>query len=253
MTSLASKSDFGSWFDKRSAAGATAGASAPSAPAAGGGIAGGITSLFGAKPAKDVESKGGEEADGTTESSSFLPGFIRNTTLFGGNAPPPPSEWACGMSMAQRWQVGLVLLLGSGALFMVALFVFLPMVVLMPSKFASSITFASLLFMAAMAMFRGPRTMLTGLIERERLPFTAAYVLSLVLTLYATLVSQSYITIIVALAVQIAALAWYASTFIPGGTAGMSFLSRMVLSSAASSARGVAGMVVGGGSGGGGR
>lgn len=150
------------------------------------------------------------------------------------------------MSMTQRIQVGVLVLIASGFLFMTSLFVFLPMAVLAPSKFATAFTIASLLFMFAMAMFRGPRTTLMGFLDKSKLPFALAYFGSLVLTLYATLVSGSYLTIILAVVVQFGALLWYVSSFVAGGTTAASFITRMAFSSAASSARGVAGLVVGG-------
>jgi hypothetical protein len=250
---MSSKSGFGQWFDKQgkdtaghlgASAAAQNGARAPSA----GGSSYSFGGLFGGREAQnvkgDVEAKGDGDGEANTESSSFLPSFVRNTGLFGAGAPPP-SEWACGMSLTQRIQVGVLLLLGAGFLFMMSLFVFLPMVLLMPSKFATAFSVGSLLFMAAMAMFRGPRTTIMGFLDRDRLLFTGGYLGSLVLTLYATLVSQSYLLIVLAVVAQVAALLWYASSFIPGGTSGMGFMTRMMLSSASSGARGMAGMVVG--------
>lgn len=186
-------------------------------------------------------SGGGDEEAG--EASSFLPSFVRGA--MGRPAAPAPSEWACGLTYGQRLQIGLLVLVAAGFLFFAAVFMFLPLVVLMPSKFATAFTFASLLTMAGFALLRGPRTFLLGLADRDRLAFTGAYVASLALTLYATFVAASYVVIMIAIVAQVAALGWYASTFVPGGTTGMGFMSRMVLSSAASSARGVAGMVVG--------
>lgn len=252
---MSSSSSFGAWFSAQQAG------SAPGGSSSGGGAAAsaqpasssrfGFGSLFGGKPpANDVESGnltgsgGATGAEDASESSSFLPGFVRNSGLFGQSAPPP-SEWACGMSLTQRIQVGILLLFGAGILFMAAIFVFLPMALIMPSKFATSFSVGSLLFMAAMAMFRGPRTFLMGFLDWSRAPFTVAYLGSLIMTLWATLGGRSYLLIVLAVCAQVAALLWYASTFIPGGTTGMGFVSRMFLSSAASSARGVAGMVVG--------
>jgi len=193
----------------------------------------------------DVERGRGDGEDGSSESSTFLPSFVRNPFGGGPAAPPPPSEWTCGLTMTQRWQIAALLLVSSAFLFGMSLFVFLPMAVLMPSKFASGITFASLFFMIGLACIRGPRTTVMGFLDRDRALFTSAYLGSLALTLYATLWYPSYFLIIAAIIVQMAALLWYASTFIPGGTTGMSLVTRLFLSSAASSARGVAGMVVG--------
>lgn len=134
-----------------------------------------------------------------------------------------------------------MLLLGAFVLFTAALFVFLPMVLLFPAKFAAAFSCGSLLAMAAMALFRGPRTTLLGLLERERIAFTAAYLGSLALTLYASLAGQSYFLVVFAVAVQVAALLYYASSFVPGGTTGMNFVTRMALAGAFSGARGVLG------------
>ena len=239
-----------SWLDQQ--AGSSGSAAAPPAPPAassaggfsffggGGGGGGGGDAESGSSSAGG----GGGEADdgaGGGESSSFLPSFVRGSSgLFGGGAaaPPPPPEWACGLSMAQRLQVGGVLLLGAAVLFSAALFVFLPMVLLFPGKFASAFSCGSALALAAMALFRGPRAFLLGLLERDRLAFSAAYLGSLALTLYAALAGQSYFLVVFAVAVQLAALLWYASTFVPGGTTGMSFLTRMFFSTALSGARG---------------
>jgi len=223
--------------------GASAPAAPPSSPSLFGGVFGGGGGSGG--DAEAPRGGGGGEAEDGGESSSFLPSFVRNTGLFGG--PPPPPEWACGMTLAQRLQAGTILLLGAGFLFMLSLFVFLPMVLLFPAKFASAFSVASMLFMVALALIRGPRTTLLGFLERERLAFTAAYLGSLALSLWASLSGQGYFLVVFAVAVQIAALLWYASTFIPGGTTGMGFLSRMVLRSAADGARGIAGMAVGAG------
>jgi hypothetical protein len=236
---------FATWFDAQRGAKPDGAAAPRSAPAAGGGLLGGLFGGgSGAAGGRDVESRGGGggDDDATTETSSFLPGFVR-TAL--GTAPPPPPEWTCGLTIAQRWQIAILLLVASGLLFMMALFVFLPMVLIMPSKFASAITFGSLFFMTALACIRGPRTSLMGFLDPARWLFTTAYLASLALTLYATMASHSYFLIVAATVVQIGALLWYAATFIPGGTAGMGIVSRLFLSSAASTARGIGGMVVG--------
>ena len=83
------------------------------------------------------------------------------------------------MRRAQRIQAFVVLLACGLALMGLALFVFLPLILFAPSKFALSFTMGSICFMAAFAAFRGPRTFCKGLLERERIGFTAAYSLSI--------------------------------------------------------------------------
>lgn len=161
-------------------------------------------------------------------------------------------------SRTQRLQGFVLLLLASAVLFGMAV-LFFPMALLMPAKFATSFTFGSLCFMGAFLVWRGVRPSLIQLLDPERLPFTAAYLLSIgecskrthaharvsgessyrplpassplgliVLrppaagTLYAALFAQSYLLVMVSSVVQIGALLWYGATFIPGGRAGMS-------------------------------
>lgn len=191
----------------------------------------------------------GASGTGSSESSSFLPASLARfnplavVTVGGGAASPP--EWTCGMTTAQRFQVCLMLLAGSAVLFSMAIFMFLPVVILFPSKFATTFTFGSLMFMAALAILRGPRSTLLGLLQRERLPFSGAYIGSIVLTLYAALVAQSYLLILLSVGVQFSALAWYGASFVPGGSVGMSIVSRYTISALGAGARGLGGLVTG--------
>jgi hypothetical protein len=137
--------------------------------------------------------------------------------------PPAEPEWTCGLTAVQRFQAFGLLLLGSISLYFAAIFLFLPMVIFMPAKFATTFTFASIMWMAAFAMLRGPRATLKGLVgDKEKRVFTAAYVGSLALTLYSTIFTSSYFLPLIAIFVQIGAMLWYSSSSIPGGTAAMS-------------------------------
>ncbi len=130
--------------------------------------------------------------------------------------------------------VAAVLLLG------MALFVFLPMALMFPGKFAMCFTVGSICFMVGFAMLRGPRSMATQLFASDRALFTGAYLGSMALTLYATFVSKAYLLIMFSTAVQCAALAWYGASYIPGGSAGMAYLSSACWRLTTSTARGVA-------------
>ena len=111
------------------------------------------------------------------------------------------------MSSAQRFQAFGLLLVGSLALYFAAIFLFLPMVIFMPAKFATTFTFASIMWMAAFAILRGPRATLRGLVgDRDKRGFTAAYVGSLALTLYSTMFTSSYFLPLVAICVQVSAM-----------------------------------------------
>jgi hypothetical protein len=130
-----------------------------------------------------------------------------------------------------------VLLLG------MALFLFLPMVLMFPGKFAMCFSVGSMCFMAGFAMLRGPRSTARQLFAADRALFTGAYLSSLLLTLYATFVSKSYLLIMFSTAVQCSALAWYGASYIPGGSAGMAYLSTACWRLTSSTAQGLASSV----------
>ena len=64
------------------------------------------------------------------------------------------------------------------------------------------------------------------LLRARRLPFTSTYVGSMVLTLYAALVLQSYLLVILFTVTQAAALGWYLLSYIPGGAPILKVLTR---------------------------
>lgn len=64
--------------------------------------------------------------------------------------------------------------IGAGLVFMILAFsVFLPVIVLAPSKFALSFTIGSLLVMAGFAALRGLKQQASHMLSASRLPFTA--------------------------------------------------------------------------------
>ena len=65
-------------------------------------------------------------------------------------------------------------LLGAGLLFLILAFtLFLPVVMLAPSKFAVCFTIGSLLLMSAFLSLRGWKSQLSHMFSAERLPFSA--------------------------------------------------------------------------------
>ena len=77
---------------------------------------------------------------------------------------------------AQRFQAFVVVLLAAAALMAMAVFIFLPLLVFAPSKFALSFTLGSVMFLAAFMLLRGPKTVLRQLMAPDRLGFSSAYV-----------------------------------------------------------------------------
>lgn len=85
------------------------------------------------------------------------------------------------------------LLCGSAVFFFLAFFLFLPMIIIAPGKFALSFTCGSICTMSAMLMLSGWKAGLAHMVSRERLPFTGIYLGSMAATLYAAVSMHSYI------------------------------------------------------------
>ncbi|KFH02895.1 SFT2 family protein [Toxoplasma gondii MAS] len=116
------------------------------------------------------------------------------------------------------------LVAGVGVLFMCLAFLTLPLLVFAPSKFALLFTMGSVCFMVSLAFLRGVKALVSHLSETARLPFTVAYGLSLVLTLYATLWAKSYVLTLIFSVVQMVALASFLVSYIPGGKHMLKFI-----------------------------
>uniref|UniRef100_A0A0G4I5H9 Vesicle transport protein n=1 Tax=Chromera velia CCMP2878 TaxID=1169474 RepID=A0A0G4I5H9_9ALVE len=114
-----------------------------------------------------------------------------------------------------------------GSLFMFLAFMFLPMLVIAPSKFALLFTSGSLCFMVSIASLKGHRAFLSHMISRERLPFSTCYVLSLGLTLWSTLYARSYLLTLLFSLLQLISLAYFMMSYLPGGTRTLNFLGGM--------------------------
>eukprot|EP00928_Gymnodinium_smaydae_P035562 TRINITY_DN25006_c0_g1_i1.p1 TRINITY_DN25006_c0_g1~~TRINITY_DN25006_c0_g1_i1.p1 ORF type:complete len:271 (-),score=45.51 TRINITY_DN25006_c0_g1_i1:55-867(-) len=104
-----------------------------------------------------------------------------------------------------------------GAFMMSLAFMFLPMIVFAPQKFALLYTLGSLCFMGSFSALRGHIAFFKYLLSRERLLFSITYVSSLLGTLWASLVYRSYLLTIVFVAAQVIALSWFLLSYIPGG------------------------------------
>ena len=98
------------------------------------------------------------------------------------------------------------------------------MIILSPSKFAITFSLGSALVLASLGALKGWQQMFGHMASRERLPFTAAYLGSLIGTLYASMIMKSYIFSLLSCVAQVAAGVWYIASFFPGGAAGAQYL-----------------------------
>ncbi|BGP03214.1 Protein transport protein sft2 [Rhodotorula toruloides] len=183
-------------------------------------------------------------AQGVTDDSQSQPSeqspFARFTSALSGGIPLRSNERTneeeayFALSRWERFVGFLMCIAGAAACFAIAFFVGLPLLALKPRKFVLSFTLGSVLFMAGFAILQGPLAHLKHIFSSERLPFTAAYFGSLILTLIFALVKQSYLGTLVCAIVQCFALVAYFVSYFPGGWATLSFGSRMAMRGASS-------------------
>ncbi|KAJ3146117.1 Vesicle transport protein [Geranomyces variabilis] len=127
-----------------------------------------------------------------------------------------------------RWQrlVGFIVCLALGVFCFFIAFITIPYLALRPAKFATLYTMGSILSLTSFALLQGPRSFLIHIFTKERLPFTAAYLGSMVATLYFAVGQNAYVMTIICSVIQIMALLWYFGSYLPGGLQGLGFLTR---------------------------
>ncbi|XP_015880762.1 protein transport protein SFT2 [Ziziphus jujuba] len=124
------------------------------------------------------------------------------------------------------------LLLATGVFFVfIAFTMFLPVMVLMPQKFAICFTLGCGFIIGSFFALKGPKNQLAHMSSKERLPFTIGFIGSMVGTIYVSMVLHSYILSVVFSVLQVLSLAYYAFSYFPGGAAGMKFLASALTSS----------------------
>ncbi|KAG0200773.1 protein transport protein sft2 [Mortierella sp. GBA30] len=188
---------------------------------------------------KNFGARGGVAAtDNATTSSGGA--FTRASDWFGGvrsqvqgyvpvslgGTPPQEEDWL-GLSWFQRMAGFAICVLGGLACFSIALFIGVPMLALNPSKFATSFTLGSILFMMSFALLKGPMAHFKALISKERLPFTVIYLGSMIFVLWASLGAHSYFLTIIGTIIEILALIYYFTSYSPFSGGSIRLGSRM--------------------------
>jgi len=134
-------------------------------------------------------------------------------------------DYALSRTERFKW---FVTLLALGSFFFLLSLVFLPMVLILPGKFAFSFTLGSLSVMSAFVLMQGFSQWAKEVFKRERLPFTVSYFGSIAGTLFSTMYLRNYIAIVLFSSLQMCALGWYFATYVPGGKHGMTLISTVV-------------------------
>ncbi|KAJ1330711.1 hypothetical protein BSLG_009163 [Batrachochytrium salamandrivorans] len=96
-------------------------------------------------------------------------------------------------------------------------------------KFALTYTMGSLLFMFSFSLLNGLMAHAKHIFSWDRLPFTASYIGSMMLTLFFAVVKPNHILVIIFCIAQIVCLAWYIGSYLPGGTQSLRWMTRSTI------------------------
>ncbi|OWY93685.1 hypothetical protein PHMEG_00036829 [Phytophthora megakarya] len=128
-----------------------------------------------------------------------------------------------------KYFVGMAML---GMLFFGMASIFLPLIMVRPSKFALSFTLGSMCCMGAFAMLKGPAAYISGLLQPNRLLLTSAYFVTLGCTLYSCLILGNYVFVVLSSVMQLMTLGTFALSAFPGGNSSLKAFGALFLKSA---------------------
>ncbi|KAA8499855.1 Vesicle transport protein SFT2A [Porphyridium purpureum] len=107
--------------------------------------------------------------------------------------------------------------IGAAMIFISVLF--LPMIILRPTKFAMSFTLGNLVCLASICFLVGPSAQLEAMLHPVRATAGMLYITSLLSTLIFAFFAKHarYFLVLVSVIVELGALAWYALSYVPYG------------------------------------
>lgn len=146
-----------------------------------------------------------------------IPGNLQSATS---NVPSGKSFMTFGILLA----VGVFLVF-------IAITVFLPVMVLVPQKFAICFTVGCALIICSFFALKGYRTQFAHMTSKERLPITLGFIGSMMGTIYVSMVLHSYVLSVFFSILQVISLSYYAISYFPGGSAGVKFFTSAITSS----------------------
>ncbi|KFH45811.1 Protein transport protein-like protein [Hapsidospora chrysogenum ATCC 11550] len=155
-------------------------------------------------------------------------GYVSLPTHENQGAPlpaPTRQEEEEGWFVLSRWD--RLMIFGACNLAALACFVIcftlFPVLSMRPRKFVILWSVGSMMFLASFAAVMGPMNYVYHLLSTPRLPFTAAYFGSIILTLVFAIKLHSTILTLLGALVQIACLIWYLVSYFPMGSTGLRF------------------------------
>ncbi|OSX72127.1 hypothetical protein BU14_0464s0001 [Porphyra umbilicalis] len=226
------------------AAALVAGAASLRASGNGGGGQGDAFSQFaaGGQTAADVLGARASEV-GTNVNDAFRGGWAAVSRMVGADDGAPIDVEACangnGGQQSVQQEIGemfnlswvqrltlFVMCFSAGAVMIGLSFMFLPMILLKPHKFAAAFTAGNLLAIMSTWVIVGPRAQLASMFHPARATAAAAYIGSLIFALFAAFFGGRlrYPLVLISLVVEVLALVWYSLSYIPFGRQALSRL-----------------------------
>ncbi|XP_074655143.1 uncharacterized protein LOC141908825 [Tubulanus polymorphus] len=139
----------------------------------------------------------------------------------------------CLPSLSKKQRIlGFMGCIAVGLFCFVLAWLFLPMVVVKPRKFALLYTLGSLFLIASFSLLWGPMNHVKHLLSGPRIAFTTAYLGTMFATIYFSVWYKSTALTIVFAVAQMISLVWYMVSYIPGGHTGMKFFTKIFYSAA---------------------
>lgn len=131
---------------------------------------------------------------------------------------------ALAMSPAKLLQFVGIFMVG---MFLISMsFSFLPLLPIKPQKFALLFALGSVTMLGSVAWLKGPQAFLGIAMQRDKLPFSGAYVVGLLGTFWATLIARSYVFTAIFALMQAIGLLYFLASFVPGGKSVLNCLGR---------------------------
>ena len=183
-------------------------------------LAGGITlSRPDTLPLDAEAGEAGEAGKGTQGGEGLL-------SRWWGGQRETETEWVPSLGRKERL-VGFLLLLCLGVVFFILAGLLIPLIVLKARRFALLFTLGSICTLGSFSFLWGPWTHLSHVLSLQRIPFTLGYLATLALTLYAAVGLHSTPLTLLFGILQMLALLWYTCSYVPGGTTGLWFLTKI--------------------------
>jgi ElaB/YqjD/DUF883 family membrane-anchored ribosome-binding protein len=176
-----------------------------------------------AQKMNDAKAKASDKAREAKEKANAVAGAAKNKLSEAGSSVTGAVGGLAALTMSPMKLAQFIAIFFVGIMLITLSFTFLPVLVISPQKFALLFAFGSIVVMGSLAFLKGPKALMSQLIQREKLPFSGTYVVGLVGTLVATIVLRSFVLTAIFGIMQAVALMYFLASYVPGGKAVLNF------------------------------